>query len=121
MKELLARKAPALLASITNSVAEAVVTINRSLRQRFPPGGTFKCVTTPKEEDSTERTSFLTSVEDREEREDDHNIWPLLEGPLLEGPLSPEGPVGAVERMFGPLESTELVATQAEKKKRRKK
>ncbi|CAL8371969.1 unnamed protein product [Boreogadus saida] len=90
-QELLARRDPALLASIANGVAEAALTLHRSLRGAFPPGTTFPCGTSPREVDSTERTSSLTSVEDREEQEDDqrkaHNLCPLLEVPLVEVPL----------------------------------
>ncbi|CAL8294165.1 unnamed protein product [Merluccius merluccius] len=56
---LLALKDPALLASIPHGVAEAALTIYRSLRQAFPPGASFPCVTAPREEDSAEMSLFL--------------------------------------------------------------
>ncbi|CAL8364047.1 unnamed protein product [Arctogadus glacialis] len=124
-QELLARRDPALLASIANGVAEAVLTIYRSLRGAFPPGTTFPCVTSTREVDSIERTSSLTSVEDREEQEDDqrkaHNLCPLVEVPLVEGlHIFTKGKRKTVT-WKDPLESTEPVAPYSQKKKRRKK
>ena len=58
VKDLLAVKVPALLASIAHGFTEAALTIYRSLRRAFPLGTTFPCVTSPREEDSTERTLF---------------------------------------------------------------
>ncbi|CAL8397194.1 unnamed protein product [Gadus morhua 'NCC'] len=111
-QELLARRDPALLASIANGVAEAVLTIHRSLRGAFPPGTTFPCGTSPREEDSTERTSSLTSVEDREEQGDGqrkaHNLCPLVEVPLVEVPLV-EVPLLEVPLVEVPLLQVPLV------------
>ena len=120
MKELLDRGDPALLTSTANGVAEAALTIRRSLCQPFPLGSTSQCVTSPREQDSIEKTSSLTFVADREKQEDvkrkAHNICPLLEARLV-----PEGVKKKRVTWKVPLESWEPVATKPEEKKKQRK
>ena len=128
VKDLLAQRDPALLAAIAHGVAEAALAIHRSLRQSSPLVSTFQCATSSREEDSTERAASLTSVEDREEQDDDEikarNTCPLFGVPLVEGPpffTPPEGIKRKRVTWKVPLESSEPVATKSSVKKRRKK
>ncbi|CAL8296354.1 unnamed protein product [Lota lota] len=129
-QDLLALKAPALLASIPHAFAEAALAIYRSLHRAFPQGTTYPCVTTPREEDSTEMTlcsrprprmlreklchhsgdwvgnstllnrAFTESSVEDREEQEEDRKAHNI-CPLLEIPLVPEGSVEAIERMFG--------------------